>query len=459
MDINNIKRENGKLSFQVTIDAETFEKAVNQAYLKAKKNITVPGFRKGKAPRMVIEGMYGTAVFYDDAVEALALDAYKAGLDEAKDRTVGDPAITNYNVADDKTATIDFETELYPEVTLVEYKGISAYKEPVKVMAADVNKELDVIRKRNARIVAVERKAKDGDTVNIDFDGYKDGVPFDGGKAEGHDLVLGSGAFVPGFEEQLVGMKAGEEKDIDITFPENYHEGLAGAAVVFKVKVNEVKESQLPALDDEFAKDVSEFDTLKEYKASIKKDLEAQKKAASENNFRNLLLSKAVENMTVTVPAPMVDERVNSVINDYARNCAAQGFSVEQYFAMMGIDEATFRSYIRPNAENEVKVELMLEKVAEVEGIVLTEEELENEYKTAAEAYNMDIEALKGAVIAEMFERDAKLKKAVEFIASNAVALDKEEGAEEEEQAEAEKKPASKKSSKKAAESEEKTEE
>ena len=465
MDIKNIKREDGKLSFQVLVEAETFEKAVNQAYLKAKKSIYVPGFRKGKAPRMVIEGMYGEKVFYDDAVEGIALDAFRAGMEEAKDRTVGDPAITAYDVGEDKTLSIDFEIALYPEVTLGQYKGIEAEKDSDKVAAADVNKELESVRKRNARIVTVDRAAKMGDTVNLDYDGYKDGVRFDGGKAEGHDLVLGSGSFVPGFEEQIVGMAAGEEKDIDITFPENYHEGLAGAAVVFKIKVNEVKESQLPELDDEFAKDVSEFDTLKEYKASIKKDLAAQKKAAAEASFRSRVLSKAVENMTVSIPPVMVDERVNAVINDYARNCAMQGLTLKQYFSMMGADEATFRSYIRPNAENEVKSELLLEKVAEAEGIQVTPEEIEEEYKKAAETYNVEIEKVKSSVTEDMIERDLKLRKAADLIAESGVAVEKAESAEPEGEAKpeaeaAEKKPAKKPAAKKTAKKEEpKTEE
>ena len=450
MDIKNIKREDGKLSFQVTVDAEAFEKAVNQAYLKAKKSIYVPGFRKGKAPRMVIEGMYGAKVFYDDAVDSLALDAFKAGAEEAKDRTVGDPAITAYNVDDDKCLTIDFETALYPEVTLGQYKGLEAEKDSDKVSAAEVNKELESVRKRNERIVTVERKAKMGDTVNLDYDGYKDGVRFDGGKAEGHDLVLGSNSFVPGFEEQIVGMAPGEEKDIDITFPENYHEGLAGAAVVFKIKVHEVKESQMPALDDEFAKDVSEFDTLADYKADVKKNLTADRQAAAENSFRSRVLSKAVENMTVNVPAVMVDERVNAVINDYARNCAMQGLSLQQYFAMMGADEATFRSYIRPNAENEVRSELLLEKVAEAEAIEITPEEIEEEYQNAAKTYNVEVETIKSSVASELIERDLKMKKAADLIAASGVATEKkEEPAAEPAEAPAEKKPAKKSSSKK----------
>ena len=450
MDIKKIKREDGKLSFQAVVDGETFEKAVNQAYLKAKKSIFVPGFRKGKAPRMVIEGMYGAKVFYDDAVEAMALDVFKAGMEEAKDRTVGDPAIASYDVADDKTLTIEFETALYPEVTLGQYKGIEAEKDAVEVTDEDVDKEIENVRKRNARIVSVDRAAKMGDTVNLDYDGYKDGVRFDGGKAEGHDLVLGSNSFVPGFEEQIVGMAPGEEKDIDITFPENYHEGLAGAAVVFKIKVHEVKESQLPALDDEFAKDVSEFDTLADYKADVKKNLTADRQAAAENGFRSRVLSKAVENMTVNVPAVMVDERVNSVINDYARNCAMQGLSLQQYFAMMGADEATFRSYIRPNAENEVRSELLLEKVAEVEAIEISPEEIEEEYQNAAKTYNVEVETVKSSVASELIERDLKMKKAADLIAASGVATEKkEEPAAEPAEAPAEKKPAKKSSSKK----------
>ena len=446
MDIKNIERKDGKLSFQVTVDNAAFESACNAAYLKAKKNIYVPGFRKGKAPRLVIEGMYGANVFYEDAVEALALDAYKAGLDEAKDRTVGDPAITKYDVAEDKTLTIDFEAALYPEVTLGEYKGLKAYKAPVEVTDEDVEKELESVRNRNARIVTVDREAKDGDTVKIDYDGYLDGVPFDGGKAEGHDLKLGSGSFVPGFEEQLIGAKAGDEKDLDITFPEDYHAELAGKAVVFKVKVHEVKETQLPDLDDEFAKDVSEFDTLDEYKADIKAKLAENKAEAAENNFRSLVIEKAVNNMTVEIPDAMINDRVNQTIEDYARNCAMQGMSLEQYFGMMGIDEKTFRAYVRPGAESNVRTELLLEKVAEVENLEISAEEIEEEYKKAAEAYGMEVEKVKEAAAEELLIHDLKLRKAADLLAENAVVLDEPEeepaaeepAAEEEEKAEAE---------------------
>lgn len=435
MDFSNIHRENGKLSFRSTVDAETFDAAINKAYLKAKKSISVPGFRKGKAPRMIVEAMYGASVFYEDAVELLALDAFQAGMDECKDRTVGDPAITNYNVTDDKALTIDFEVALYPDVTLGDYKGISAYKSPVEITDEDVDKELQAVRKRNERIVTVEREAKEGDTVNLDFEGFKDGVPFDGGKGEGQDLVLGSGTFVPGFEEQLVGMKTGDEKEIDITFPEDYHKDLAGAAVVFKVKINEVKESELPELDDEFAKDVSEFDTLDDYKASIKTRLEESRSKDAETAFKNKVMAKAVENTTVTIPSVMVDERVNQIIADYARNCAMQGMTVEQYFGMMGIDEKMFRTYIRPSAENDVKTELMLEKIVETENIEVSEEEIEEQYQKAAENFKMDVEEIKKAVLPEVFERDVKLNKAATLVTDAGIPTDKEEMPEADESA------------------------
>jgi len=451
MDIKNIEKKDGKLTFQVLVDATAFEAAVNKAYLKAKKDIYVPGFRKGKAPRMVIEGMYGASVFYEDAVDALAYEAYQAGVEQAAERVVGDPAITNYNVAEDKSLTIDFETALYPEVTLGEYKGLTAYRKPVKVGAEDVKKEIETIRKRNARIVAVDRAAKEGDTVNIDYDGYLDGTRFEGGKADGHDLKLGSNSFVPGFEEQLIGVKAGEEKDLDVTFPENYHEGLAGKAVVFKVKVNEVKEEQLPDVDDEFAKDVSEFDTLKEFKADLKKEIEKRETTAADEAFHNLLMAKAAGNMTVEIPDAMIDRRVNETVEDYARNCAMQGMSLEQYFGMMGIDEKTFRGYVRPSARNEIHTELLLEKIAEAEKIEISEDEIEAEYKTASETYGMEIEKIKETVSPELIVHDLRLKKAAEVIFSTGIASEEEETKTEGEAPAEEKKPAAKKTTTKKA--------
>ena len=418
------KKENGKLGFQVEIDAAAFEKAVNGAYLKAKKSIYVPGFRKGKAPRKVIEGMYGTDVFYEDAIEELAPAAFDAGIAESDARTVGHPAIVNFNVDETKTLTIDFEIALYPEVKLGEYKGIEAYKAPVEVSEEEIAAELAKEQKKGARIVTVEREAAEGDTANIDFEGFKDGVAFEGGKGEGFDLTLGSGSFVPGFEEQVVGMKAGEEKDIDITFPEDYTPELAGAAVVFHVKCNEVKENVLPELDDEFAKDVSEFDTLEEYKASIKAEILERKSEGSEKDFKAAALQKAVDNMEVEVPDAMVDEQVDRVCEDYARNCAMQGFEFGQYLGMMGMDENTFRAMMRPSAANEVRTQIFLEACAEAEGIVVADEDIEKEYTTAAEAYSMDVEELKKAISTEIIARDLKMRKAADVVAEAAVATD-----------------------------------
>ena len=418
------KKENGKLGFQVEIDAAAFEKAVNGAYLKAKKSIYVPGFRKGKAPRMVIEGMYGADVFYEDAIEALAPEAFDAGMAENTLRTVGNPGIVNFNVDESKNAVIDFEIALYPEVKLGEYKGLEVYKAPVEVTEEEVAAELEKEQKKGARIVSVEREARDGDTANIDFEGFRDGVAFDGGKGEGHDLVLGSGSFVPGFEEQVVGMKAGEEKDIDITFPENYHADLAGAAVTFHVKCNEVKETVLPELDDEFAKDVSEFDTLEEYKASLKSEIEKRKSENAENDFKAAALQKAVENMEVEVPDVMIDEQVNNVCEDYARNCAMQGIEFQQYLGMMGMEEQGFRAMIRPSAANEVRTQIFLEACAEAEGIEIAEEDIEKEYAAAAEAYSMEVEKIKEAIASEIIARDLKMRKAAQLVADASVATD-----------------------------------
>ena len=437
MDIKNIERKDGKVSFQVTVDPESFEQAVNKAYLKARGKIMIPGFRKGKAPRKLIESMYGAEVFYEDAVDALALDCWRAGMDEAGDRTVGDPAITDYQIDDEKALTISFETALYPDAVLGEYKGLSAYKAPVEVSEDEVNKELENVRKRNARIVTVDREAQNGDTVVIDFDGYLNGKRFDGGKGENHSLKLGSGSFVPGFEEQLVGARAGEDRELNITFPEDYVADLAGKDVVFKVKVHEVQEEQLPELDDEFAQDVSEFDTLDEYKASLKADLEKKAAEKSDEEFRSALLKKAAEGVTVTIPDVMINSRVNAMLEDYSRSIQMQGMTMEQYLGMMGMDVPTFRSFMRPSAESALRNEMMLEKVAEVEGLEPSEEEIEKEFTETAEKYGMELDRVKELLNVEVVKQDLKLKKATDLIVANGVATDVPEKSEEDEQPEA----------------------
>ena len=444
MIVKNVeKKEKNTVSFSVEVDRDEFEEAVQSAYLKNKKKVNVPGFRNGKAPRMVIEGMYGASVFYDDAVDEISSKAFEFAVKEENFETVGRPGITNYNVSDDKVLTIDFEAGLYPEVTLGQYKGIEAPCEDVNMTDADVDAYIDEIRKRNARQITVERAAELGDTVVIDYDGYLDGVRFDGGKAEGTNLELGSNSFVPGFEEQVVGMKAGDEKELNITFPENYHEGLAGKAVVFKVKVHEVNKMELPEVDDEFTKDVSEFDKLEDYRAAIMEQLVAKRKRAVEDDFGYNVLEKAVENMSCEIPDAMIEERMQMMANEYDRNLMARGMHLEEYLRMSGMDPVSFQNMIRPQAEAQVKTDLLLAAVAKAENIEVTEEELEKSIEDLAKAYGVEPEQIKQAIPAESMMDDMKKKKANDLIMQSAVPTAK---ITEEEKAE---KPAKKATSKK----------
>ena len=321
MIVKNVeKKEKSTVTFDVVCDAAEFEKAINSAYLKNKSKIFVQGFRKGKAPRMVIEGMYGKDVFYDDAADELAPAAYAFAVEQEGLRAVGTPAVRGVDVAEDKTLTLSFLTAIWPEVTLGQYKGVEAPKAKVEVTDEQVEQDIERTRKRNGRIVAVERAAQDGDTAVIDYEGSVDGVPFDGGKAEGHSLLLGSNSFIPGFEDQVIGMSAGEEKDLNVTFPEEYHEpSLAGKAAVFHVKCNEIKEVQLPDLDDEFVKDVSEFDTLDEYRTSIRERLAKNQEADAEADYQNELIYKAGDNITADIPDAMVEEQIDNMIPSVGR--------------------------------------------------------------------------------------------------------------------------------------------
>ena len=442
------KKENNAVAFQVEVNKDEFEEAVNGAYLKNKKTINVPGFRKGKAPRMVIEGMYGANVFYDDAIESIAPDAFKFATEQEKLKTVGRPELTAANIDDDKVLTIDFTTALYPEVTLGQYKGVEAPKEDNTITDADVDKYIEEMRKRNSRQISVERAAKLGDTTVIDFDGYLDGERFAGGKAENHSLELGSGQFVPGFEEQLVGMKVGDEKDVNITFPEDYQADLAGKAVVFKVKVNDVLETELPAVDDEFAKDVSEFDTLDEYKTAIREELTNQRNKAVEDDFGYKVLKKAAENMTVEVPDAMLEEQMLSMMREYDQRLMSQGMRLEEYIRMTGMDPASFQEMLRPQAEETVKTELLLTAVVEAEKLEVTDAEVEETIGQIAESYHMTVEQIKQAIPMESMRDDMLKKKASDLILESAVA-GAPEAAEGEEKKPA-KKPAAKKTTKKA---------
>ena len=420
------KKENNTALFQVESDAAEFESAVNGAYLKNKSSIYIPGFRKGKAPRAVVEGMYGKEVFYQDAMDDLAPKAYELGLTESGLRTVGAPAIQDVNITDEGTVAYTFAVSLYPEVTLGQYKGIEAVKPAAEVTEDELNAEVERVRKQNARKVSVDdREAQMGDTVNIDFDGYLNGERFDGGKAEGYSLELGSNSFVPGFEEQVAGMKVGEEKDIDITFPENYVEDLAGKAVVFKIKLNGITVDELPELDDEFAKDVSEFDTLDEYKADLRANLQKRNEDQAENQFRASVMQQACDNMTVTVPDVMIAEKAEEIVRNYAANFGlnARDMEFDKLLQMMGIDEQVMATSIRPSAEFQVKNDLLLEAVAAAENFELTEEETEEYVKKVAESVNAKPEDIKQYFGAEFLAEEQK--KAV------AVAAPAEEKAEE----------------------------
>ena len=436
MIVKNVeKKENNTAVFQVESDAAEFEAAVNGAYLKNKASIYIPGFRKGKAPRAVVEGMYGKDVFYQDAMDELAPQAFEQGVKEAELRFVGAPSITDVNVTDERTAAYTFTVTLYPEVTLGQYKGIEATREPVFVSDEDVNAEVESARKRNARKVSVEREAQMGDTANIDFDGFLNGERFDGGKAEGYDLELGSNSFVPGFEEQIVGMQIGEEKDLDITFPEEYVEDLAGKAVVFKVKLNSLTVSELPELDDEFAKDVSEFDTLDEYKADIRANLEKRRQDEAEEKVRSEIMHKAAENMTVEIPEVMVQEKVEEILRNYAANFGLNSRDMEyaQLLQMMGLDENTVNVSIRPGAQVQVKNDLLIEAVIKAENIEATDEEVEEYLNKVAESIQAQPEEVKNYFGLEFLAGERKKEKATNLIIDSAVIT---EAAPEEEKAE-----------------------
>lgn len=427
MIVKNVeKKENNTLVFQVESDAAEFAAAVNSAYLKNKKDIYIPGFRKGKAPRAVIEGMYGAEVFYQDAMDELAPQAFELGIKEADTRFVGAPSIVDVNITDERTVAYTFSVELYPEVTLGQYKGIETTREVVTVTDEEVETELENVRKRNARKISVDREAQNGDTANIDFDGYLDGERFDGGKAEGYDLELGSNSFVPGFEEQVVGMKVGEEKDLDITFPENYAEGLSGKAVVFKVKLNSLTVPELPELDDEFAKDVSEFDTLDEYKADLRASIQNRYNEEIEAQVRSEIMRKAAENMTVSIPEVMVQEKVEEIVRNYAANFGVNSREIEfeKLAAMLGMDENAINLSVRPAAEYQVKNDLLLEAVIKAENIEVSEEETEAYIARIAESINAKPEDVKGYFSADFIVEEQKKEKAGALIIDSAVVTD-----------------------------------
>ena len=424
MIVKNIeKKEDNTVSFQVCCDAAEFEKAVNAAYLKAKKNISIPGFRKGKAPRVIIEGMYGSEVFYQDAMDEMAPAAFDQGVKEGELNIVGAPAVTDVNLTEDKGVEYTFSAEIYPAVTLGDYKGLSAERPVREITDEDVNAELENARRRNARKVSADdRPARMGDVANIDFDGFLNGERFDGGKAEGYELELGSNSFVPGFEEQIVGMKVGDEKDLDITFPQEYTPELAGKAVVFKVKLNSLSYNELPELDDEFAGD-NGFDTLDEYKADIRADIEKRFNEQADSAFRSEIVKKAIDNMTVTVPSSMIASKAEDILRNYAANfgLSDRNMPVEKIKEMLGVDENMMNQSIRPAAEYQVKNDLLLEAVAEAEKLEATSEELDEYVAKMAEGFGATAEQLKAYFGEEMLSSELKKEKAGKLIVDSAV--------------------------------------
>ncbi len=435
MIVKNTNKEKNTVTFDVELDAAEFEKYVDGAYRKARSRIMVPGFRKGKAPRMVIEGMYGKNVFHEDAFEDAANEAFAYGVSEEKLETVGRPSMLDAKVTEENGALLSFSTDVYPEVTLGQYKGLEAVKPTVEVTDEDVDSHIERLRKQNGRIVTVERAAQDGDTVNINYCGTLEGIPFDGGTAENQDLVLGSNSFVPGFESQVVGMSAGDERDLDITFPENYAKDLAGKAVVFHVKCNAVKVEELPELDDEFAKD-NDFDTLDELKADIRANAVKEKETGAKNAFEDALVDAAAANMTVNIPASMIEERMDGILNEYARYMANQGFKFEDYLSMIGTNVQSFRDTTRPTAEKQTRTELLLAAVAKAENIEITEDDLKAEYEKLAEAYGMKVEDVEKAIDVEGLTEQLRRDRAVALIAESGVAVEKKEEEPAEEKAE-----------------------
>ena len=430
MILKNIeKKEHNNAVFTVASDAAEFEKAVQAAYLRNRKDIYIPGFRKGKAPRQIVEGMYGKEVFYQDAMDDLAPGAFEVGVKEGELRVVGQPRISDVNVTEDRTVEFSFDVTTYPEVTLGDYKGIEAYKAVDTVADEDVDKEIESVRKRNARMLNVDRPAEMGDTVDIDFKGFLNGEPFEGGEAEGHSLELGSGSFVPGFEEQLVGMSAGEEKDIDITFPENYAENLAGKAVVFHIVMNEVSSPEYPELDDEFAKDVSEFDTFEAYKADVRAGLQKTADERNESAFKDEVIRKACENMTAEIPEVMFEEKVDEFLRNYAAQFGMNDRDMTRadLLKLFGMNEQTLAFSIRPAAEAQVKTELLLEAVAKAEEIEPSEEDLEEYYKKTAENVGAGVEDVKRYFGESFLKEELRKQKAMDLIVENAVATDKKE--------------------------------
>lgn len=434
MNVKSATKENNSVKIVVNVDAEKFEEGLNKAYLKNRKYIAVPGFRKGKATRRMIENLYGAQVFYSDAVEEIFPDVYKEAVLDQGWKAVGQPSLADVQYGEDKTVELTIVTALYPEIKLGQYKGVEMHKPEVTVSDEEVEQELDRKANEVARIITVDRPAEEGDTAVIDYEGFDNGVPFEGGKDEGHELRLGSHSFIPGFEEQVIGMAAGEEKDIELTFPEDYHaKELAGKPVVFKVKVHEVKQTQVPEKDDDLAKDISEFDTLEELRADIRGTILKQKTEGTDRAFENAVLEKISKNAEMDIPSVMIDDEVKNEMERFDYQLRSQGMSLQQYSQMLGGDLSGFEKSIRPSAEAQLRIRLTLNAIAEAESVEITEEELSEEYGKLAESYKMDLERVKQIVPEEEIRGDLMVRKARDLVIASAVPTDKPETLSEQE--------------------------
>ena len=434
---NTEKQEHSVVALTIEITKAEFEAAKDKAFKKTGKNITVPGFRKGKAPRKMIEKLYGEGVFFEEAFNIIYPDAMEMAVEKSGIKPVGRADVDLGDPAEEGGLTIIAKVPVEPEVELGEYKGIEVEKETVKVLQADVKAELNRMAQRNARTETVERKAKKNDTVDIDFEGFVDGVPFEGGKAEHYSLTLGSGSFIPGFEDQIVGHSAGEEFDVNVTFPTEYQAAeLAGKEAVFKIKLHEVKYKELPALDDELAKDCSEYDTLEAFKESIRKNNQEQLDKQDDLAVENALVDQVIESMEAEIPQAMYDTRMDEMVNDFAFRVEQQGLRLEDYLKYMGQTVEQFRASFMPQAEKQVKIRLALEAVAAAENIEASEEEVSAEIKRIADQYKMEEDKVRELVNVDDLKKDLAINKAIDFIKSHANVVEKAAEAEKTEDAE-----------------------
>ncbi len=424
LQVEKLEKNMAKLTIEVS--AEEFEKAIQAAYLKQRKNISVPGFRKGKVPRAMIEKMYGVGIFYEDAANSLIPDAYAKAYDESELEIVSQPSINVVQIEKGKPFIFTAEVATKPEVTLGEYKGLKVDKVSNRVTAKEVDAKLEEEQKKNARTVAVlDRAVQDGDEVVLDFEGFVDGVAFEGGKGENYPLTIGSGSFIPGFEEQLIGAEAEKEVEVNVTFPEEYHSAdLAGKAATFKCTVHEIKVKELPELDDDFAAEVSEFDTLDEYKADIKAKIKEQKIADGNRQKEDQAVEKAVANATMDIPEAMIETQVRQQFEDMSYRMQSQGLTMEQYFQFTGLTEEKMMEELRPTAIKKIETRLVLEAIVKAENIEISEEKFEAELVKMAETYQMEVAKLKellGENEKKQMKQDMAVQEAVTFLVENAV--------------------------------------